>query len=399
MFAKGGDQGNLYLYNPASKGDTGLHAPENASGGFAQLSHVSFCYDIAFEVTKTASTSFTRSWDWTITKSSETSTLNLSQGQSYEVSYDVTLGATSADTNHAVTGTITITNPAPSGAANGAIITGVTDVVSPGIAATVNCGVTFPYTLAPSGTLACTYSAALPDGTERTNTAPASVDLNSRIKGGSGTAAVSFANATITKVDECVTVSDDKNPALNETVCVNDLPKNISYIIDVGRAVSGNCGESTFVNTATAVEQTSGREVNDGHTVVVTVNCDNACSLTPGYWKNHADASRKQFDDTWNLLPSGPNTRSCSGKTYLEALRTSPGGNAYWILAHAYIAAELNGLNGANTRRSPRPWSRPRACSSSTRPLRSPRSRARPATPSGRGSSTSRRYSTATTTG
>jgi len=37
-----------------------------------------------------------------------------------------------------------------------------------------------------------------------------------------------------------------------------------------------------------------------------------------------------------------------SGKTYYQALWTSPNGNAYWILAHAYIAANLNQLNGAD---------------------------------------------------
>ena len=37
-----------------------------------------------------------------------------------------------------------------------------------------------------------------------------------------------------------------------------------------------------------------------------------------------------------------------SGKTYYQALWTAPQGNAYWILAHAYIAAQLNKLNGAS---------------------------------------------------
>jgi hypothetical protein len=44
VFAKGGDQGNLYVYNPAETEDDGLHAPDNASGDFANLSHISFCF-------------------------------------------------------------------------------------------------------------------------------------------------------------------------------------------------------------------------------------------------------------------------------------------------------------------------------------------------------------------
>ncbi|MEN3202878.1 MAG: hypothetical protein ABDK87_04025, partial [Atribacterota bacterium] len=39
-----------------------------------------------------------------------------------------------------------------------------------------------------------------------------------------------------------------------------------------------------------------------------------------------------------------------SGQTYYQVLKTSPsGGNAYYILAHQYIAAKLNILNGASS--------------------------------------------------
>src|SRR5918996_4149453 len=45
VFAKGGPNGTLYLYDEATA-DTGLHAPFNQkSGKFAGLSHISFCYD------------------------------------------------------------------------------------------------------------------------------------------------------------------------------------------------------------------------------------------------------------------------------------------------------------------------------------------------------------------
>jgi hypothetical protein len=45
VIAKGGNASNVYTYDPESLGDTGLHAPVNASGKFAGLSHISFCYD------------------------------------------------------------------------------------------------------------------------------------------------------------------------------------------------------------------------------------------------------------------------------------------------------------------------------------------------------------------
>jgi hypothetical protein len=45
VIVKGGNASNLYTYDPESTADTGLHAPANRSGGFAGLSHISFCYD------------------------------------------------------------------------------------------------------------------------------------------------------------------------------------------------------------------------------------------------------------------------------------------------------------------------------------------------------------------
>jgi len=45
VVVKGGRTANVYQYNPEARGDRQLHSPVNASGQFAQISHVSFCYD------------------------------------------------------------------------------------------------------------------------------------------------------------------------------------------------------------------------------------------------------------------------------------------------------------------------------------------------------------------
>lgn len=75
--------------------------------------------------------------------------------------------------------------------------------------------------------------------------------------------------------------------------------------------------------------------------VVVT-----GCTRTQGYWKNHADPNKKQYDSTWDdyLEVEFYN----SGMTYLEVLKKSPRGDAYYILAHQFIAAELNVAAGAS---------------------------------------------------
>jgi hypothetical protein len=57
VFVKGGPGGLLYVYDPESTGDTGLHAPVNpANQKFFGLSHVSFCYDVEQPTTTTSTT-------------------------------------------------------------------------------------------------------------------------------------------------------------------------------------------------------------------------------------------------------------------------------------------------------------------------------------------------------
>jgi hypothetical protein len=93
---------------------------------------------------------------------------------------------------------------------------------------------------------------------------------------------------------------------------------------------------------------------NDTWRVIVTVTgcpLTTGCTLTPGYWKTHSSYGPAPYDDNWALLlPSGPDSPFfLSGQTYYQVLWTPPqGGNAYYILAHAYIGAELNKLNGAS---------------------------------------------------
>lgn len=84
--------------------------------------------------------------------------------------------------------------------------------------------------------------------------------------------------------------------------------------------------------------------------VMVSVPCDDGCTLTPGYWKTHSEYGPAPYDDTWAMLTDGADTPFFgTGQTYYQVLWTEPrGGNAYYILAHAYIAAELNVLNGAS---------------------------------------------------
>lgn len=85
-------------------------------------------------------------------------------------------------------------------------------------------------------------------------------------------------------------------------------------------------------------------------TATATVIIEHGFTYTWGYWKTHSSYGPAPYDDTWALLlPDGEDTPFfLSGQTYYEVLWTSvAGGNAYYQLAHQYIAAKLNVLDGA----------------------------------------------------
>jgi Divergent InlB B-repeat domain len=141
--------------------------------------------------------------------------------------------------------------------------------------------------------------------------------------------------------------------------------------IDCGATCSASFAQGTVVTlTATAAAGStftgwSGDCTGTG-TCIVTMDQDRAvtatfnlagvvaCTLSQGYWKTHSKyGPASKPDPTWNLLPGGlgPDTTFFySGQTWIEVFKTSPrGGNAYYILAHQYMAARLNILNGAST--------------------------------------------------
>lgn len=338
-FACGGDQGTHP--NVATIAETG--DSDSASVSVA-------CYEP--EVTKNADTSFTRTWEWRIDKTADQSELILSPGQIFTVGYTVTVDASASDGDWAVEGEISIHNPNPT---RDAPLTGVSDSVQ-GVPGTVDC----PSMVVPAGgSLHCSYTAALPDGTDRTNTATATLQNLSFDSTGaatpagtsdvSGSASVVFGDPT-EEIDACADV-DDTFAGFLGTVCAAEAPAEYVYTRDLGPfSDPGDCGENEIENTASFQTHDTGATGGDSHTVGVTVPCDQGCTLTPGYWKTHSAQGPAPFDDTWDqILPEAENTPFFhSGQSYLEVLWTPPKGNAYYILAHAWIATELNQLDGAS---------------------------------------------------
>jgi hypothetical protein len=222
-------------------------------------------------------------------------------------------------------------------------VTGVLDTLD-GASIPVDCGVEFPFELAPGAVLECSYETGLPDGSTRLNVAHAATE--GLVGEGSGEAIVDFASATIEGVDECVSVDDDLFGPLGQ-VCVGDAPVSFPYQIAIGPFAE--CGPYEVVNTASFEASDSGAFGSDSWTVAVDVPCLGGCTLTPGYWKTHSESGPAPYDDTWALLHDGASTPFfASGLSYYEILWLAPRGDAYIILAHAYIAAQLNQLNGSS---------------------------------------------------
>ena len=162
---------------------------------------------------------------------------------------------------------------------------------------------------------------------------------------GTGSAAVAF-GAPTRRLDDCVDVTDTLGGALG-TVCLGSRTFNYPYTV----GPFGAPGTYTVGNTATATSNSSGTATSASATVTIEVSAA-GCTLTQGYWKNHANPLQKRFDPTWNLLAGGLGGNTMfyyANQTWLGVFNTPPAGNAYYILADQFMAAKLNVAGGAGT--------------------------------------------------
>lgn len=306
-------------------------------------------------VSKDAQTAFDRKYTWDIDKTADKTDLLLMPGQVYTgVQYTVTVDVASVvDDNFAVDGEVTITNPHP----DDSMQVTLTDVLDDATAATFTntaCDGTDPnpndgLDVPADTTVHCEYSASPTDKSSTLNTATAtlnSIDF-------SATAALDWsdADAEVNEIDECVDVEDTEAGFLG-TVCADQAPHEFKYTRDFGPFTVEQCGELDFPNTASFETNDTAATGSDDHNVHVTIPCPTGCTLTQGYWKTHNDlfSGGAPTDDTWEeILPDGEETIFfLSGQTWFEVFWTAPKGNAYYNLAHQYMAAVLNRLNGAS---------------------------------------------------
>lgn len=342
VLAKGGDNANAYVYDPEAFSGTNLVSPINDGNQVPTISHIDFCFDYEVRVTKTATPSYDRKYTWSIDKNAASTSLTLATGETYTMGYTVDVAATAANTSYAVSGDITVMNPAPLEAT----VTGVSDSFN-GAPIAVSCPVTFPTTLASGASFKCTYTQALGGVVNGTNTATATTTGD--VGPGTGTANVTFGAPTST-VDECIAIDDSRYGSLG-TVCANASPytKKIAYSYPIGPYA--DCGPASFENTASFTTNDTATKGSDSVTVGSTVTCaPTSCTLTQGYWKTHSSHGPAPYDDTWTSIePSGESTTFfLSGMSWFGVYSIVPRDGAYWQLAHQYVAAKLNSLNGTS---------------------------------------------------
>jgi hypothetical protein len=130
------------------------------------------------------------------------------------------------------------------------------------------------------------------------------------------------------------------------------------YTLSFGKHESAQipfvCGTNAFTNTATLTANDTATLAQDSATVDAEVSClfGQGCTLTQGYWKTHNMSFKggAKADEAWmsvGLLAEQTVFSALNPLTWFQAFWKAPAGNAYYSLAHQYMAAILNQHNGA----------------------------------------------------
>jgi hypothetical protein len=259
-------------------------------------------------IEKTAAASFDRQYFWKISKSVD-KTLVKQVGGTATFNYTATAdlaSPASQDGNWKVKGKITVSNP------NAFDVGGVdvTDEIDNNGTCTVTNGtdITVPGNGHVELDYTCTYTST-PTPSSGDNTGIAEW-FEGSLKHISSTAPYDFSSATITKIDDCVTVTDSFNGGTSATLgtaCVSDtLPKSFNYPKTVN-VPAFDC--TSYNNTATFTTNGTGATGSASQTVTVCGPAKTG-ALTIGYWQNKNGQS---------IITKGASTASvCNSATWLR---------------------------------------------------------------------------------
>lgn len=291
------------------------------------------------QVTVTAVPKYTASYMWTIQKTPlNEGAIVLSTGQVLAVPYRVAMTRSEPTASDwAAEGQISIQNTTGADALITGIGVGTGSLPYP----TIDCP-EFENPLAPGATVTCDWAAALSDGSARTIYGTAYWVAGTDPLEVTATTPLDFTGAApTTEVGACVTVTDSANAEFMAHGCGTFWAE---YLQEVGPYAA--CGNYEFVNTASFTADDGSATGSATVTLPISVPCV-GCTLSPGYWKTHSSYGPAPYDDGWAQVGED-SPFFATGLSWHDALWTAPAGNAYFILAHAYQAAFLNGVNGAD---------------------------------------------------
>lgn len=270
IIVKGGDAYNVYDYaGTGYDSDGNLHSPVNTSGKYADVSHFDYCYHYELTVSKTATGTYTRSYDWDISKEClGGSSINLAVGATANYPFKWTATNTGySDSDIKVVGTITIENNTPFSTT----VTSIADVLSDGTGASVS-GCPTPFVLAAGASKDCSYEASPDDVSAGVNTVTVTTN-SSVVLGDEATANYAFGSPT-TEIDKCITVTDNCQ-AGSTTVCVSQSPYSKSYNCTIGPYLCS--ADETYTNSVSFSANTTGARGSASCDVAVTTP---RCKLT-----------------------------------------------------------------------------------------------------------------------
>jgi hypothetical protein len=293
---------------------------------------------------KTAEAHWTRTFEWTIEKSVSPDSWNLETGQSGTSTYTVKVTKSSGVDEIWVDGKVCVENVSMAPTENLKVVDRLQALVGDDVItlASVPLDMSINPVLDPGESQCYPYSIPFEPvaGATYRNNARVTVTNDPRNPGEE------------MGPNEKVDFSLPDPMVVNGSVNVDDT-NGLSWLFtDSGtqtytRTFTCDEDEGMHDNTATI------RETGQSDDARVTVTCKPppapGCSLTQGYWKTHSKYGPAPYDARWALI--GEDTAFfSSGKTWYQAINTSSaGGNAYYILAHQYIAAKLNLAGGASS--------------------------------------------------
>lgn len=251
FIVKGGNDHNVYSYaGTGYNSDGNLHSPVTSSGKYANVGHYDFCYHYELTVSKTATGTYTRQYDWDINKEClGGSSINLAVGATANYPFKWTATNTGyTDSDIKVVGTITIENNTPFSTT----VTSIAGALSDGTGASVS-GCPTPFALAAGASKDCSYEAS-PDGLAAgVNTVTVSTN-SSVVLGDEAITNYTFGSPT-TEIDKCITVTDNCQ-AGSTTVCVSQSPFSKSYNCQIGPYLRS--ASETYTNKVSFTANTTG---------------------------------------------------------------------------------------------------------------------------------------------